>query len=157
MSRFLMLVPHDQIPLMMAAADVCLIPLRKMAFFENALPLKMFEIMACARPILLGVGGEARRLAEQEAGAAIYVEPENTEALVSGILYLQEHPEEAGLLGQRGRAYVEAHFDRDKLTAQLDAHIANLLQKEVQIIPETPIPGPIPDTPVPISTVSERD
>ena len=137
---FLDSVPHDQMPLLIAGADVCLIPLRKMSFLESTLPLKMYEIMSCARPILLGVKGEARQLAEQEAGAAIYVEPENTESLVSGILYLRDHPEEAALLGRKGRAYVEAHFDRDQLTTQLDERIAMLLEKETLIpIPEAPI------------------
>ncbi len=119
--------PHDRIPLVLAGSDVCLVPMRSLPLFEGRLPLKMFEVMACARPILLGVEGEARRLAEQEARAAIYVEPENAEALVAGILYLQEHQDEAMLLGLRGRAYVEAHYDRDQLTAELDMHIATLL------------------------------
>jgi len=123
--------PHDRMPLVLAGADVCVVPMRNLPLFEGRLPLKMFEVMACARPILLGVEGEARRLAEQEAHAAIYVEPENVEALVAGILYLQEHPEEAKLLGLRGRAYVEAHYDRDQLTAELDAHIARLLGKKL--------------------------
>ena len=100
--------PHDRMPLLLASADVCLVPLRKLSVFEGALPSKMYEAMACARPILLMVEGEARRLAEQEAGAAMYVEPENAAALVSAILYLHEHPEVAELLGRRGRAFVEA-------------------------------------------------
>src|SRR6202043_338262 len=110
--------------------DVCLVPMRNLSLFEGRLPLKMFEVMACARPILLGVKGEARQLAEQEANAAIYVEPENAEALVAGILYLRDHPEEAKLLGWRGRNYIEAHFDRDQLTTELDERIAMLLEKE---------------------------
>jgi len=113
-----------------AGADVCLVPMKKRQLFEGRLPLKMFEIMAAARPFLLGVEGEARRIAEEEAGAARYVEPENVEALAEGILYLQEHPEEAKLMGERGHAYVEKHYDRDQLTASLDAQIARLLGKE---------------------------
>jgi hypothetical protein len=106
----------------------------------------MFEVMACARPILLGVEGEARRLAEQEARAAIYVEPENAEALVAGILYLQQHPDEARLLGLRGRAYVEAHYDRDQLTAELDVHIAKLLTSKGRKIASAPMQDHTADT-----------
>jgi colanic acid biosynthesis glycosyl transferase WcaI len=132
---FLEAQPHDRVSLVVAGADVCLVPMRKLALFEGRLPLKMFEVMACARPILLGVEGEARRIAEREAHAAIYVEPENVEALVAGILYLQEHPEEAKLLGLQGRAYVEANYNRDHLTAELDVHIAELLRKKRPISP----------------------
>jgi colanic acid biosynthesis glycosyl transferase WcaI len=131
--------PHDRMPLVLAGADVCLVPMRSLPLFEGRLPLKMFEVMACARPILLGVDGEARRLAEQEARAAIYVEPENAGALVAGILYLQKHQDEAKLLGLRGRAYVEDHYDRDRLTAELDMHIAKLLIKEGRLMASAPI------------------
>jgi glycosyltransferase involved in cell wall biosynthesis len=124
--------------------------MRNLPLFEGRLPLKMFEVMACARPFLLGVEGEARRIAEQEAQAAIYVEPENVEALVAGILYLQEHPEEAKVSGERGRAYVEKHYDRDQLTAELDTHIARLLEKNMPIALSTAsIPESLPETPAP--------
>jgi putative colanic acid biosynthesis glycosyltransferase WcaI len=132
---FLDAQPHDRVPLILAGADVCLVPMRHLALFEGRLPLKMFEVMACARPVLLGVEGEARRIAEHEAHAALYVEPENAEALVEGILYLQEHPEEARLMGLQGRAYVEANYDRNQLTAELDVHIAELLGKTMSAFP----------------------
>jgi colanic acid biosynthesis glycosyl transferase WcaI len=127
---FLAAQPHDRLPLLLAAADVCLVPLRKVALFETTLPVKMFEVMACSRPIVLSAEGKARQLAEQEAKAAIAVEPENAEAIVAAILYLREHPEEAEAFGQRGRRYVEAHFDREQLTARLDERIDKLLEKK---------------------------
>lgn len=130
---FLDPVPHDSMPQLLSAADVCVVHTRKLPLFEGALPSKIYEVMACARPMLLGVAGEARRLVEQEAGAAIYVEPENANELVSAVLYLYEHPEVAETLGKRGRAFVEARFDRAQLTTALEAHIAMLLGKNVPI------------------------
>lgn len=134
--------PHDRLPLLLAAADVCLVPLRRVALFETTLPVKMFEIMACARPMLLSADGQARNLAEREAKAAIYVEPENAEALASAILSLQEHPEVAAELGNRGRAFVAAHFDREQLVRELEARIAELFKKKMPpslpaILPES--------------------
>jgi putative colanic acid biosynthesis glycosyltransferase WcaI len=121
--------PHERMPLVWASADICLVPLRKVPLFEGALPSKMYEVMACARPIVLGVEGEARRMVEQEAGAALAVEPENADALVSAILYLREHAELAEALGQRGRTFVENRFDRELLTTELERRIAKLLEK----------------------------
>jgi len=136
---FLETVTHDQMPTLLAAADVCLVPLRKLPLFEGALPSKMYEIMACARPIILGVDGEARRLVEQEAGSALAVEPENAAALAQAILALYTQPELARALGQRGRAFVEARFSRDLLVAALDERIAGLLgtkaRSAVELIP----------------------
>lgn len=119
---------HDRLPLLLAAADLCLVPLHKVSLFETTLPVKMFEIMACGRPMLLSADGQARVLAEQEAGVALFVEPENVEALTSAILYAQEHPEMLEERASRGRAYVEKYFDREKLVQGLEAQIARLLQ-----------------------------
>jgi colanic acid biosynthesis glycosyl transferase WcaI len=128
---FLGIQPHHKMPLLLAGADVCLVPLRRAPLFEGALPSKMYEIMACARPMLLGVNGEARRLTEQEAGAALFVEPENPSSLVASLLYMYEHPEIAELMGWRGRAFVEARFDRDQLVEVLEVRISTLLDKNV--------------------------
>lgn len=149
---------HDRMPLLLAAADVCLVSLRKVPLFEGALPLKMFEAMACARPIVLAAEGEARRLAEHQADAALAVEQENAEALVSAILYLREHREKAELLGQRGRAYVEAHYNRDQLTAALDARIETLLNnRNIPIsLKVTPLPDSIQATPEPVGAVAKE-
>ena len=128
--RFLEAQAHNRMPLLLAGSDVCLVPLRKLTVFEGAVPSKMYEAMACARPIVLGVEGEARRMAEQEAGAALAVEPENADALVTAILFLREHPEVVEALGWRGRKFVEKRFDREQLTAELEKRIARLLEKK---------------------------
>lgn len=127
---FLDAQPHERMPIVLSASDICLVPMRKLPLFEGRLPLKMFEIMASERPFVLGVEGEARQLAVHEAGAAIAVEPENAQELADSILYLYKHPEECKLLGQRGRRFVEAKYDRDRLTAVLDTCIATLLEKQ---------------------------
>ncbi len=146
---FLDAQPHDRLPLLLAASDVCLVPLRNVRLFETTLPVKMFEVMACARPMVLGANGKARQLAEQEAGAAIYVEPENAPALVSAILYLREYPEQAELLGQRGRSFVEERFDRDQLAAALEVRITILLGKDV--------PTPISALPIGVKATAEKN
>jgi glycosyltransferase involved in cell wall biosynthesis len=87
----------------------------------------MYEAMACARPLLLAVDGEARDLIERQAGAALYVPPENAAALAAAILRLRDDPSLAGTLGAQGRAFVAAHFDRNALAAALESRIAALL------------------------------
>lgn len=130
---FLESQPHARMPQLLAACDVCLVPLRKVQLFEGALPSKMYEAMACARPIILGVEGEARQLLEQEARCAIAVEPENANALASAILHLYETPDEIAQLGQRGRAFVEARFDREQLVTTLETHMMSLLHERAAL------------------------
>src|SRR2546423_15283263 len=106
--------PDAHMRLVMAAADVSLVPLRKLPLFEGALPSKSYEVMACARPIILAVAGEARKLIEQEAGAANAIEPERATALVQSIFYLYTNPEKAERLGQPGRAFCKGPFCREQ-------------------------------------------
>lgn len=119
-------VPQRLVPTILAAGDICLAHVRKVPGGLGIIPIKMYEAMACARPVVLAVVGDARRIAE-DASAAICIEPEDAGALASAILHLYEHPALAATLGPRGRAYVEAQFDYDHLTALLDARIAALL------------------------------
>lgn len=122
-------LPHDQIPRLLAAADVCVAHTRKLQLFQGMMPIKMYEAMSCERPVILALDGEACRIAVEEAQAAIHVEPENAQALAQSILYLYEHREEAALLGQRGRAFVQERFDYDKLTSTLDKKLMHMLNR----------------------------
>jgi len=115
--------PYERMPVLLSASDACLVSLKNLPLFTGAIPSKLYEIMACGRPILLAVDGEARNLVERQAGAAIYVPPEDGEALANGVLALLQHPDEARTLGERGRAFVVANYDRDALTSTLDGHI----------------------------------
>jgi colanic acid biosynthesis glycosyl transferase WcaI len=137
---FLDAQPHHRIPLLLAASDASLVPVRNVPLFQGMLPIKMLETMACARPIVLAVDGEARKIAEEKAKAAIAVEPENADALVSAILYLHEHLEIAEEMGQQGRNYVKAHFDYDLLTKALSDRITTLLENGTAISAETSNP-----------------
>jgi putative colanic acid biosynthesis glycosyltransferase WcaI len=126
---FVEVQPHDRMPLIISASDTCLVALRKVPLFEGALPSKMYEAMACARPILLAVDGEARQLIVNETGAALYVPQEDPAALAQAILALQAQPSMAAQMGRRGRTLVMARFDRDQLTSLLEEHIAAVLTR----------------------------
>ena len=130
---FLDPVEHERMPILIAASDVCLVPLRDIPLVKGSLPVKMFEIMACARPMIVGAEGLARQLAEQEAGTAICVAPDNIDELASAILLLRDQPVLAATLGEHGRRVAVEKFDYDQLTATLDARIALLLPKTTAI------------------------
>jgi hypothetical protein len=56
--------PRERVPSYIATSDVSLVPLRRKPLFTKVLPSKIFEIMGCARPLILGVDGEARTAVE---------------------------------------------------------------------------------------------
>ena len=96
-------------------ASVILVTLRDLPLFKGALPSKMFEIMAMAKPIIISVDGEARDLVENKAKSGIFAKPENPEDLKEKILYLYKNKSLCKKLGENGRQYVEQNFDRNKL------------------------------------------
>ena len=109
-------VPPDQVPALLDAADVCLVPLRDVPLFATFIPSKMFEYLAAAKPVIGSVAGEAEQIL-REAGAVV-VPPEDSGALAQAIAALAADPPRREALGRRGRAYVERFFDRGELARQ---------------------------------------
>jgi glycosyltransferase involved in cell wall biosynthesis len=109
-------VPPDEVPGLLAAADLCLVPLRDVPLFATFIPSKMFEYLAAARPVIGSVTGEAAQIL-REAGAVV-VPPEDSEALAAEIRALATDPARRAAMGQRGRAYVERFFDRTELARE---------------------------------------
>lgn len=106
------MVPRERVPGILAASDILLVSLKPSPMFEKVLPSKLFEAMAASRPIVLSVGGEARRVLEQ-AEAGIAVQPGNAEAIAAAIRALAADPDQRRRLGASGRAFVTREFTRD--------------------------------------------
>jgi glycosyltransferase involved in cell wall biosynthesis len=108
---------RDGVPDFYRAADLCLVPLRDVPLFSTFIPSKMFEIMACARPIVASVRGEASEILEASGGAVV-VAPEAAQALADAVEALSRDPRKCAELGLKGRRYVEEHFDRRVLAGK---------------------------------------
>ena len=111
--RFLDQQPREKIPAIISASDACLVLLKKTDVFKTVIPTKMLEFMSCARPVILGVDGQARQIVE-EAGAGVVIEPENSEALVRAINQLAANRELCATLGRKGREHILQNFSRDR-------------------------------------------
>ena len=111
--RFLGQQPREKIPAFISASDACLVLLKKTDVFKTVIPTKMLEFMSCARPVILGVDGQARQIVE-EAGAGVVIEPENSAALVQAINQLAANRELGATLGQKGREHILQNFSRDR-------------------------------------------
>jgi hypothetical protein len=124
---FLPSVPRERVSAFYRSADVCLVPLRDISVFRTFIPSKIFEIMACARPIVASVAGEAAEILERSE-AAIVVPPEDVEALSAAIGRLLEDRELAGTLAAQGRRFVVTHYDRSVLAARYLAILETLCE-----------------------------
>jgi glycosyltransferase involved in cell wall biosynthesis len=108
--------PKATMPEWYATADVALVPLRNIPLFETFIPSKMFEILACERPIVGSVKGEARAILVK-SGGAIVVDPEDGAAVADAVRQLADDPARRARLGAAGRAFVAAQYNRSALAA----------------------------------------
>ena len=120
---------REKVPAFICSSDVCLVMLKKAELFKTVLPSKLLEFMACGRPVLLGVNGEARRIMD-DAGAGIFVEPENAEDLADKIVQLAANPGLREVLARNGRAYVVRQFSRQQTASRYITVLQNLLRRD---------------------------
>jgi glycosyltransferase involved in cell wall biosynthesis len=115
--RFLPNQPRAVMPALLNLAYASIIPLKRLDLFKSALPSKMFESMATAKPIVASMWGEAADLVER-AGCGVVVPPEDAAALRDAVEKLAGDPELARELGEKGRQYVSANFDRQVIATR---------------------------------------
>jgi glycosyltransferase involved in cell wall biosynthesis len=110
--------PRQIIPAFLSAADVALIPLRKIELFKGVIPAKLFDAWSCSLPVLLGVDGEARELME-EAKAGVFIPPEDTQALVSALQQMKNDPATRAQMGENGREFTVQKYSRQAQAEKL--------------------------------------
>ena len=137
--RFLGRHDKEEMPSWLASLDAALVHLRDVGLFSTVLPSKIFEAAAMARPILLGVRGQAERIVT-ESGGGLCFEPEDAEQLLGAAVQLMERSDRGAALGRAGREHVLAHYQLETLARRYEA----LLDTEsYQSPPLRPSPGSV--------------
>ena len=111
--------PQERIAGFFNAADVSLVPMRN-PHIVGTLPIKIYDSMACATPVIVGATGEARYVVE-EAEAGLVVPPEDDDALCAAILRLRDDIVLRERLGRNGPRVVRERYSRQAQGAQLAA------------------------------------
>lgn len=108
-------LPKERTRAFYNACDVCLVPLAPFDILQETIPSKIFEVMACERPLIASVGGEAARIVER-SGAGLVAAPGDARTLANAItrLYVMSATQRAAL-GSRGRDFVSLHYSRGTL------------------------------------------
>ena len=109
--------PKERMAECVNAADICLAVLQRNPTFRTVYPNKVFDYMACARPIVLAIDGAARALVCDEAEAGLYAEPEDGRAIADAIRAFADDAELRRRLGENGRIWVREHASRERLAA----------------------------------------
>jgi len=119
-------MPREQAQAHVVSSDICVVPLRRAELFTQTVPSKVYEAMACAKPIVLAVDGEAREIVES-ANAGLYVEPEEPKLLAEAIRRLAADPESRSRYGENGRNYILSHYDKKRLAADYITLLSSLV------------------------------
>lgn len=104
----------ENIPNFYNIIDVCIVHLKKIDLFKGAIPSKIFEILACATPIVAGIEGEVADILN-ESGGAVVVEPENISQISKAIKTLKNDNSACENMGIIGKEYVLKNYRRDML------------------------------------------
>ena len=98
-------VAHPDVPLYMNVGDVCVTPKRPL--LSGYSPLKLYEYMACGKPV---VASRIRGFEIVETvRAGILVEPEEPVELSEALVHLLRSEDLRKEMGKNGRAYVVEH------------------------------------------------
>jgi len=127
--RFLPSQPRSAMPSLLNLAYASLITLKRGDFFRSTLPVKMYESMASAQPIVGAVWGEAADLISS-AGCGVLAEPEDAESVVKAVALLAADPKQARRMGDLGREYVVEHYNRKDIAVRLEKLLREAVEKQ---------------------------
>ncbi len=118
--RFIDQQSPDRMAEFLALADVLYMQLKEEPLFQMWIPSKLYSYMACAKPILAGVAGDAAD-AIRQAGAGVVCPPQNAAELARAVRKLYEMPSvERETIGQAGRQEFLERYTRRVLVDQYE-------------------------------------
>jgi len=107
-------VPYTDVPKYISAMDVCLIPFKQNAISQSAVPLKLFEYMACEKPV---ISTRLRGVMEVVGDRILYAD--TADEYVVWIRDLIDNPDLTGELGRSGREFVIENYDWKSIVEKL--------------------------------------
>jgi len=128
--RFLPPSPKAAMPGLLNSADCILVSLKDAPIFSAALPTKLFEAMACGRPVVLAAAGEAEAVV-RDAVAGYCARPGDAASIREAILQAHQHREGREEMGRRGRQYMVANFSRERQVEELLAVLGRVAPEAV--------------------------
>jgi glycosyltransferase involved in cell wall biosynthesis len=122
--RFLPPVPKQEARAHLNAADLCLVTLQDIPLFAGAIPTKLLEYMACGKPVLCGIRGEAERIVRAAQAGAVF-EPNDDARLAGLIEELTADDARAAEMAANGPAYIHRHFSARDMHRRMERVLAD--------------------------------
>ena len=124
--RFIGRQPAERMPCFFALADAVLVHLKRDPLFEITIPGKLTSYLACGRPIICSVAGDAARIVD-ECGAGLVCPPEDPDALAEAVRALHDMPyDRREAMGRSGRREFLASYTRSSLVGHYEELFAEV-------------------------------
>lgn len=116
-------VPYSAVPRLLAAADIVAIPQLDSEFARYQMPIKVFDAMAMAKPIVASAVSDLPLVLD---GCGRLVPSGDVNRLAEAIADLLANPEEARRLGARARTRCVEEYGRQKIADRLSAVVSGV-------------------------------
>ncbi len=113
--------PVNEMPGLFSCADALLISLKKNDVFSKVIPAKLQAYLACGKPIIGMIDGEAAHVIEQ-SGSGFVSSPGDDSSLIKNIHKVYRLSlEDREFIGDQGTLYYKEHFQAQQLFNRLES------------------------------------
>ncbi|MBV0902731.1 glycosyltransferase family 4 protein [Haloarcula salina] len=120
-------MPHEEIPSLLASADIGIAPLVDDGELAYAMPTKVYEYMGAGLPVVTTGRGEVERfIASSNGGIHAESDVDSIARAFDRLLADDDHRER---LGESGQAYVRSRYDRSAITETLHERLCHLIDR----------------------------
>jgi glycosyltransferase involved in cell wall biosynthesis len=117
-------VERYRVPDYVSAMDVCILPFRISPYTHNSLPLKLFEYLACEKPV---ISTPLRGVKQAVGDHVVYANDDAT--LMQNVKELYHDENKRATLGRNGRAFVLEHYSWDSILKQFDSVVDEVVDE----------------------------
>jgi len=112
-------VPYEEVPEYIAASDIGISPIPPINLYKISSPLKLFEYMAMAKPVVANeeIFEHNNVLKESKGGILVPYDPEHFANAINALL---DNPDEAKEMGRNGLVWVTKNRSYETLAKQIE-------------------------------------
>jgi len=114
-------IPYQEVPVWIGSMTICVAPFR--GDRGETSPVKIFDYLACGKPVIASAIPSISATFIQEAGVAL-VPPDDPAALAQAMLTLLQDPDRQSRMATLGRNFVEHGFSWTHITNRLREWLA---------------------------------
>ncbi len=122
------LIDHDKVSPYLAIMDIVLAPYPELEFFYYS-PVKVYEYMACGKPVIASRLGQICELIEDGENGFL-TKPGSIDEIVNLILDLSNNKNKRLEIGKTARKYIEKNHTWEQKAKELEALCMDVLEKK---------------------------